>query len=77
MTGMRAAVADAPNEPLTFVEREVPEPGLNEVLVKVTACGVCYTDLDVLQGHWPIANFPLATSSARCRRPSTRSPRLR
>ncbi|GIF77553.1 alcohol dehydrogenase catalytic domain-containing protein [Asanoa siamensis] len=56
---MLVAVAAAPNQPLSFVERDVPEPGFGEVLVKVTACGVCYTDLDVLQGRWPIATFPL------------------
>jgi alcohol dehydrogenase, propanol-preferring len=53
------AIATAANEPLTITERDVPEPGIGEVLVKLTACGVCYTDLDVLQGHWPIARFPV------------------
>ncbi|MGW5361515.1 alcohol dehydrogenase catalytic domain-containing protein [Actinopolymorpha pittospori] len=56
---MRTAIATAVQEPLTFAEREVPEPGPGEVLVTITACGVCYTDLDVLQGHWPIARFPV------------------
>ncbi|MEV0720772.1 alcohol dehydrogenase catalytic domain-containing protein [Asanoa sp. NPDC050611] len=56
---MLTAVAEAVQEPLTFVERDVPDPGPGEVLVKVTACGVCYTDLDVLQGHWPGARFPV------------------
>ncbi|WP_345631106.1 alcohol dehydrogenase catalytic domain-containing protein [Rugosimonospora acidiphila] len=37
----------------------MPEPGPGEVLVKITACGICYTDLDLLQGHWPIASFPV------------------
>src|ERR1700754_2999261 len=57
--GMLSAIAAAVGEPLTFTEREVPEPGQGEVLVKISACGVCYTDLDVLQGHWPISRFPL------------------
>ncbi|GHJ39407.1 alcohol dehydrogenase catalytic domain-containing protein [Streptomyces sp. TS71-3] len=56
---MLTAVATAVGEPLTFTERDVPEPGQGEVLVKITACGVCYTDLDVLQGQWPDARFPL------------------
>ncbi|NMO55897.1 alcohol dehydrogenase catalytic domain-containing protein [Actinoplanes sp. TBRC 11911] len=56
---MLTAVANAPGEPLVFTERDVPEPGPGEVLVKITACGVCYTDLDVLQGHWPMARFPV------------------
>ncbi|WP_236710607.1 alcohol dehydrogenase catalytic domain-containing protein [Streptomyces sp. 150FB] len=37
----------------------MPEPGYGEVLVKLTACGVCYTDVDLLQGQWPIARFPV------------------
>ncbi|GAA4575420.1 alcohol dehydrogenase catalytic domain-containing protein [Planotetraspora kaengkrachanensis] len=56
---MLTAIATAINEPLTFTEREVPEPGQGEVLVEITACGICYTDLDLLQGHWPIARFPV------------------
>ncbi|WP_345151185.1 alcohol dehydrogenase catalytic domain-containing protein, partial [Nonomuraea rubra] len=56
---MLSALATAAGEPLKLTEREVPEPGQGEVLVKITACGICYTDLDVLQGHWPIARFPV------------------
>ncbi|WP_329248333.1 alcohol dehydrogenase catalytic domain-containing protein [Actinoallomurus sp. NBC_01490] len=56
---MLTAIATAVDEPLTLTEREVPEPGQGEVLVKITACGICYTDLDLLQGQWPIARFPV------------------
>ena len=56
---MLTAIATAADEPLTLTEREVPEPGQGEVLVKITACGICYTDLDLLQGRWPIARFPV------------------
>jgi alcohol dehydrogenase, propanol-preferring len=56
---MLTAIATAVNEPLTFAEREVPEPGQGEVLVKIIACGICYTDLDLLQGQWPVARFPV------------------
>ncbi len=56
---MLVAVATAPKERLTVTEREVPEPGPGEVLVKITACGVCYTDLGLLQGHYPFARFPV------------------
>ncbi len=56
---MLAAIAEGVDQPLTFAERDVPEPGQGEVLVKITACGVCYTDLDVLHGHWPNARFPM------------------
>ncbi|GAA4513942.1 alcohol dehydrogenase [Actinoallomurus oryzae] len=56
---MLTAIATAVDEPLTLTEREVPEPGQGEVLVKITACGICHTDLDLLQGQWPIARFPV------------------
>jgi alcohol dehydrogenase, propanol-preferring len=56
---MRAAVAQGVNEPLSLVERDVPTPGPGEVLVKLTACGVCYSDLNLLQGHYPFARFPV------------------
>ena len=33
---------------LAFMEKEIPKPGYNEVLVKVMACGVCGSDLHLL-----------------------------
>lgn len=36
--------------PLALVERPVPEPGPDELLVRVEACGVCRTDLHVVEG---------------------------
>ncbi|WP_435175536.1 alcohol dehydrogenase catalytic domain-containing protein [Actinacidiphila sp. bgisy145] len=56
---MRAAVATEVNAPLTRTERDVPTPGPGEVLVKVSACGVCYSDLGLVQGHYPFARFPV------------------
>ncbi|MCA1221371.1 alcohol dehydrogenase catalytic domain-containing protein [Streptomyces sp. 8L] len=56
---MRAAVATAVREPLSLVERDVPEPGAGEVLVKVTGCGVCYSDLGLLHGQYGFARFPV------------------
>lgn len=48
---MRAAVlvGDSPN--LRIVEVEVPTPAAGEALVRVSACGVCHTDLHVLKGE--------------------------
>lgn len=56
---MRAAIATAVGQPLSLTDLEVPEPGQGEVLVKITACGVCFTDLGLLQGHYPFARFPV------------------
>ncbi|MFJ9536012.1 alcohol dehydrogenase catalytic domain-containing protein [Streptomyces sp. NPDC101225] len=56
---MRAAVATGVDAPLTLTDLDVPQPGTGEVLVKVTACGVCYSDLNLLRGHYPFARFPV------------------
>jgi alcohol dehydrogenase, propanol-preferring len=56
---MRAALATGVGAPLSLVEREIPEPGPGEVLVKITACGVCFTDQGLVRGHYPFARFPI------------------
>jgi alcohol dehydrogenase, propanol-preferring len=40
--------------PVVRVERPVPEPGPGEVRVRVRACGVCRTDLHVVEGDLPV-----------------------
>nr|BFE33018.1 zinc-binding alcohol dehydrogenase family protein [Actinomadura rugatobispora] len=40
--------------PLRRVERDTPEPGPGELLVRVLACGVCRTDLHVAEGDLPV-----------------------
>ena len=47
---MRAMQLDRPGETLRLVERAVPVPGAGEILVAVAACGVCRTDLHVVDG---------------------------
>jgi alcohol dehydrogenase, propanol-preferring len=51
---MRAWIVDTPGpldtRPLRSVEREVPTPGRDEVLLRVEACGVCRTDLHLAEG---------------------------
>jgi alcohol dehydrogenase, propanol-preferring len=44
--------------PLRAVEREVPTPGPDQVLVKVGACGICRTDLHLLDGEIKIEQPP-------------------
>ena len=48
---MRAAVLHAANTDLRIEEIPIPEPKAGEVLVKVTACGVCHTDLHVMKAE--------------------------
>ena len=47
---MRAMQLDAPGRALRMVERAVPRPGAGEVRVAIAACGVCRTDLHVVDG---------------------------
>lgn len=50
---MRAAVLVAPGEPLEVRTIRTPRPRSAEVLVKVTACGLCHSDLHVMAGKIP------------------------
>jgi L-iditol 2-dehydrogenase len=49
---MRAAVLYGPGD-MRVVDRPVPRPGPQEVLVRVAMCGACGTDLKILDGHFP------------------------
>jgi propanol-preferring alcohol dehydrogenase len=51
-------VFERPNEPLKQVELPQPEPGPGQLLIRVHACGVCRTDLHLLDGEVPIAHPP-------------------
>jgi alcohol dehydrogenase, propanol-preferring len=48
---MRAMQLERPTQPLRLVEREVPIPAGYDVLIGVKACGVCRTDLHVVDGE--------------------------
>lgn len=52
----RAPVAE---RPLRLEERPDPEPGPGEVLIRISACGVCRTDLHVIEGDLPAATLPI------------------
>jgi propanol-preferring alcohol dehydrogenase len=54
---MRAAVVKQLGAPLVIEEVPVPEPGPGEILVKVSACGVCHTDLHAADGDWPVRSL--------------------
>ena len=56
---MRAMVLEKAGEPLRLEERAVPEPAADQVLVRVRACGVCRTDLHVVDGELPDPKLPL------------------
>ncbi|MFL6839766.1 MAG: zinc-dependent alcohol dehydrogenase family protein [Bradyrhizobium sp.] len=56
---MRAMVLTAPGAPLQLQERPDPAPDQGEVRVKISACGVCRTDLHVVDGELPGINYPI------------------
>src|SRR5262245_31134013 len=56
---MMAMLLDRQGEPLTRRQVALPEPGPGEARVRVTACGVCRTDLHVLEGDLPAHRLPL------------------
>jgi len=56
---MRAMVLDAPGRPLVEKELSAPRPGPGQVRLRVSACGVCRTDLHIVDGELPGAKLPL------------------
>ncbi|HDP24000.1 MAG TPA: alcohol dehydrogenase [Deltaproteobacteria bacterium] len=47
------------DQPLEILEMPEPFPGDREVLIKVSACGVCHTELDEIEGRTPPPRFPI------------------
>jgi propanol-preferring alcohol dehydrogenase len=56
---MKAMVLNKPKTPLEWTELPDRQPGSGEIRVKVLACGVCRTDLHVLDGELPDSNSPI------------------
>lgn len=56
---MRAMVLRSPGMPLQMQERIDPTPGEGQIRVKVSACGVCRTDLHVVDAELPGINYPI------------------
>ncbi len=50
---MKAAILREFKTPLTIEDADPPQPGSDEVLIEVEACGVCHSDLHVADGDWP------------------------
>jgi len=59
MTTMRAMVLDRPRTPLVMRERPLPVAGAGELLIEVKACGVCRTDLHVVDGELTHPKLPI------------------
>jgi len=59
---MKAMQLDQPgpveSHPLKLVDIETPEPGPNDLLVHVKTCGVCHTDLHIVEGDLELPHLP-------------------
>src|SRR5580765_2234310 len=57
-TKMKVAQIGKPGGNFELVDRDIPEPGVGQVRVKVEACGICHSDVLVKDGLWPGLKFP-------------------
>ena len=55
---MEAAQVPNPGADFQIVEREIPQPGVGQVRIKVQACGVCHSDALTKEGTWPGIQYP-------------------
>jgi len=58
MSSMKAMIFERVGAPLRLVERPIPVPGDDQLLLKVSACGLCRTDLHLIDGEVEIARPP-------------------
>jgi propanol-preferring alcohol dehydrogenase len=56
---MRAMVLETPGAALKLMDLPVPNPGPDQILLRVNACGVCRTDLHILDGELHKPKLPL------------------
>jgi propanol-preferring alcohol dehydrogenase len=56
---MKAMILDAPRAPLREVDLPLPTPGADQVFIRVRACGVCRTDLHVVDGELTEPKLPI------------------
>ncbi|MGZ3635230.1 MAG: alcohol dehydrogenase catalytic domain-containing protein, partial [Syntrophales bacterium] len=45
--------------PLQLIDMPEPVPGEKEILIKISACGVCHTELDEIEGRTPPPVLPI------------------
>jgi len=55
---MKAVQISKPGGNFEVVERPIPEPGREQVSIKVEACGICHSDVLVKEGHFPGLQYP-------------------
>ena len=58
-TTMQAMVLEAAGSPLRLTELPIPEPSPRQLRLSVLACGVCRTDLHIVDGELPLPRLPV------------------
>jgi D-arabinose 1-dehydrogenase-like Zn-dependent alcohol dehydrogenase len=58
MPMMKAVQVRAPGAEFELVDREIPEPQVNEILLQIDACGICHGDAVAKEGHFPGIAYP-------------------
>jgi D-arabinose 1-dehydrogenase-like Zn-dependent alcohol dehydrogenase len=56
---MKAVQVSSPGAEFEIIEKEIPEPVNNEVLIKVEACGICHGDAIAKEGYFPGIKYPI------------------
>jgi D-arabinose 1-dehydrogenase-like Zn-dependent alcohol dehydrogenase len=55
---MTAAQISKPRGNFELVERDIPEPAAGQIRIKVEACGICHSDVMLIDGLWPGMQYP-------------------
>lgn len=55
---MKVVQVPAAGADFQIVERDIPEPGVGQVRIRVQACGICHSDVLTKEGHWPGIQYP-------------------
>ena len=53
------SVSSVEEKPLKLVDLPKPVPGRDEIVIRISACGVCHTELDEIEGRVPPSRFPM------------------
>ncbi|MTI16030.1 zinc-binding alcohol dehydrogenase family protein [Rhodobacteraceae bacterium RKSG542] len=62
---MKTLICNGPNE-LAYVDRPMPTPAADEVVLKLTAVGICGTDIHAYTGHQPFFSYPRVLGHEMC-----------
>jgi D-arabinose 1-dehydrogenase-like Zn-dependent alcohol dehydrogenase len=57
---MKVAQIPKPGADFEIIEREIPQPGVGQVRIRVGACGICHSDVFTKEGSWPGIHYPRA-----------------